>query len=189
MSARALLVDMDGTLVDTANANFTAYRDALAEVGVAVDRARFDTVALGRNWRQFLPTLLDEAGSTAAPAAVAQRKQAIYPSKLSLTEVNQPLVALIAAGRPGWKTALVTTAAAASANAVLDTHGLRALFDLIVTGSDVQAHKPDPEAYVLAAEQLNVAPADCLVIEDSDIGVAAADAFGARCLRVMFPPR
>ena len=186
-AVKALLVDMDGTLVDTAVANYEAYAAALGSVGVEVDRAAFDEVAQGRNWRQFLPALLAAGGSDADPADVAARKAELYPTKIPLSRVNHALVGLIEAGRGQWRTALVTTASATNVSAVLGHHGLARLFDVVVTGSDVARHKPDPEAYRVAAERLGVGPEDCLIVEDSDIGVASAAAFGARCLRISFP--
>lgn len=183
---RGLLVDMDGTLVDTLAANYEAYAEALSGVGVSVTRETFDQVAAGRNWRQFLPALLAGEGNLADPAAVAALKTEIYPSKIPLTCLNKPLVALIEAGRPKWRTALVTTASAQNVSAVLRHHQLEKLFDTIVTGSDVDRHKPHPEAYHLAARRLQLDAAECLVIEDSDVGVASAAAFGAPCLRINF---
>ena len=183
---KALLVDLDGTLVDTAPANYLAYAQALRAVGVEVERAQFDRIASGRNWRQFLPPLLEASGASAEAPAVAADKARIYPALLTHSVLNRPLADLIQAGRPVWRTALVTTASAANAAAVLRHHGVETLFDTVVTGSDVARHKPDPQGYWLAAERLGVDPSECLVFEDSDIGIAAAEAFGARCIRVAF---
>lgn len=183
---RGLLVDMDGTLVDTAAANYEAYAEALRAVGVSVTRQAFDEVAPGRNWRQFLPTLVAAAGADADPAAVAAHKARLYPDKISLTMVNEALVGLIRSGRGVWRTALVTTASAPNVAAVLRHHRLEELFDTIVTGSEVARHKPDPEAYRIAAERLGLTAAQCLIIEDSDIGVASAIAFGAPYLQLRF---
>lgn len=182
---KALLVDLDGTLVDTRSANYLAYADALAAHGVAVDRERWDEMAEGRNWRQFLPELL-RAAPEAEPEQVAAHKARLYPAKLAHSHVNHALVKLIGGGREVWRTALVTTASAANAGAVLRHHELEGLFDLLVTGDDVERHKPSPDAYRLAAERLGVAPADCLAFEDSDIGMAAAAACGICCLKVSF---
>lgn len=182
---KALLVDLDGTLVDTRVANYLAYAEALAALGVTIDRERWDEAAEGRNWRQFLPELLRPVPD-AEPEQVAAHKVRLYPAKLAHSCVNRALVELIHNGREGWRTALVTTASAANAGAVLRHHRLEGLFDLVVTGDDVERHKPFPDAYRLAAERLGVAPAECLVFEDSDIGMAAAAAFGAPCRRVSF---
>jgi beta-phosphoglucomutase len=185
-SLRGLLVDMDGTLVDTAEANYKAYAEALSTVGVSVDRETFDQVAAGRNWRQFLPALLKPSASGVDPAAVAAHKAARYPSMMRWTRVNKALVSLVSACRLEWRTALVTTASSANVAAVLRHHQLEYLFDLVVTGSDVRQHKPHPEAYQLAAERLGLKPQDCLVIEDSPVGVASAKAFGANVLQIRF---
>ncbi len=183
---KALLVDMDGTLVDTATANYEAYAAALRAVGISVARGPFDEVAQGRNWRQFLPAMLGAGASSVDPAAVAAHKAEIYPSKIPLTQVNRALVALVDSGRASWRTALVTTASRANAATVLHYHQLEGLFDTIVTGDDVARHKPDPEGYQIAAARLSVSPDECLVIEDSDAGVASARAFGAPCLRITY---
>lgn len=55
-------------------------------------------------------------------------------------------------------------------------------FDAIVTGDDVRRKKPDPQIFLLAAERLGLAPAECLVIEDAVNGIQAAHAAGCRCL-------
>ncbi|MBC7504438.1 MAG: HAD family phosphatase [Sandarakinorhabdus sp.] len=185
--ARALLVDLDGTLVDTRDANFAAYSQALAEVGVTLDRGDWDKLAEGRNWSQFLPALLRDSGVPAA--AVARRKTIVYPEKLNDTHLNERLARVIRGARKRCLTALVTSASAEGAQAVLSHHGLVSLFDIVVTGSDVDRHKPAPDAYLLAAERLGVGPSDCLIFEDSDIGATAAAAFGAPCRRISFGER
>lgn len=183
---KALLVDLDGTLVDTRAANRAAYAEALAGVGVAVAPERWDLLTEGRSWRQFLPALLDRVEG-ADPAAVAARKAELYPAALGLSRLNGALAERIRAARPAARTALVTTASRENAGAVLRHHAIEDLFDLVVTGSDVARHKPAPDAYFLAAARLGVRPEECLVFEDSDIGVAAAQAFGAPCERIAFP--
>lgn len=181
----AILVDLDGTLVDTALANYEAYAQSLAEVGVAITRERFDREVAGRNWKQFLPEMLARAGVQAEPRAVAARKTAIYAERLDRVIPNHALIALLRQLRATeCLAALVTSASAANARAVLRHLDLAGLFDTIVTGDDVANHKPAPDSYQLAAERLGVAPAQCVVIEDSDIGVASAHAFGAPVLRV-----
>ena len=188
MSAiKALLVDLDGTLVDTSEANYRAYAAALATVEVTLDRSWWKANADGRNWRQFLPELLTDTPE-ATLGLIAAEKARRYPSMLGYTRLNEALACLIRSARPGLRTALVTTASHQNVTAVLAHHDIAGLFDTIVTGSDVDRHKPAPDAYLLAAERLGVAPTDCIAFEDMDIGEQAAIAAGAQCIRVSFKP-
>jgi beta-phosphoglucomutase len=184
VTAKALLVDLDGTLADTEAANATAYAEALAEVGVRIDVAELARRAHGRHWSQFLPDMLAEAGSVSAPEAVAVRKRQIYETRLPQIRINRALAGLIALVRPICSTALVTTAASATVTALLQCHGLDDHFDVVVTGDDVEFRKPHPEAYLKAAQLLGVAPQDCLAFEDSDVGVASARDAGTSIIRV-----
>ncbi|MDR3689977.1 MAG: HAD family phosphatase [Fimbriimonas sp.] len=184
-SLRAVLVDMDGTLASTSEANWVAYGRALYEAGVVLSREQFLERARSRNWREFLPEILEEFDVEADPAAIAHRKTEIYRTLLDTVSVNWPLVRLLEALRPHMATALVTTASAASVEALLRVHGLARHFDLVVTGDDVRRHKPDPEAFEIAASRLGVEPDECLVYEDSDEGVTAANLFGAHVIRIV----
>ena len=180
---KALLVDLDGTLVDTAEANFAAYRAALQAHGVTLTREWWDANGFGRNWREFLPALLD-GNSNVRSAEIAARKAELYPNYVAATLVNEPLVRLIRLLKPSLRLALVTSASRSAAALLLEVHDLRSLFDEVVTGDDVTAHKPAPHAFALAAERLGVRPDECMIIEDSEAGIAAAAAFGAPCLVV-----
>lgn len=181
---RALLFDLDGTLVHTAAANAAAYGAALREVGVEVGDADLATTAAGRHWRQFLPELLARAGSDAEPAVVAERKKALYPSTFGQVRVNDGLVALARSARPRLRAALVTTASAANVAAILDHFALANLFDVVVTGDDVAHHKPAPDAWLRATELLGVEPSSCLAFEDSAIGIESARCAGIQVVRV-----
>ncbi|MDF7777390.1 HAD family phosphatase [Sphingomonas sp. AOB5] len=166
----ALLFDLDGTLVDTAGANYRAYAAALAEAGCAVERDAFEAVAAGRHWSQFLPVLLPGADH----AAIAARKQILYPAMLGETQVNTQLVGLARAVSGRLRLALVTNASPPSVEAVLAAHGLDTLFDTVVTGDDATNPKPAPDPYLLAMARLGVSPEQCLAFEDSDIGAESA---------------
>lgn len=89
--------------------------------------------------------------------------------------------------RAGWTLAITSSAVRASIESILIRLGLRDAFALIVDGSEVTRPKPDPEPYLLTARKLGVSPADCLVFEDSTVGVASAKAAGMYCIAVRNP--
>ncbi len=185
MTAISYLVDFDGTLADTSEANYMAYANALLEVGVNCSRQQFREEAFGRNWRQFLPLLLRKHGSDADPAAIAARKAKLYRDAASQIHFNEALILLLKTRSTDSKSALVTSASAINVQSALSSRPeILKLFDTVVTGDDVTRHKPDPQGFEIAAERLGITPASCIIFEDSDIGVAAAVAFGAPVLRI-----
>jgi beta-phosphoglucomutase-like phosphatase (HAD superfamily) len=181
---RALLVDMDGTLVFSADANFAAYAIALNEVGINLSRLEFDNLVNGKNWKQFLPVLLNRYAVKKQPQEIAARKTLIYSGMMDKIIVNSALVKLLEYTRPLFHTALVTNASSVNVNNILVYHKLSHLFDVVVTGDDVTKHKPDPQSYLIAAEKLDVSCSDCIVFEDAEIGVSSAKAFGAEVIVV-----
>jgi beta-phosphoglucomutase len=186
-SILAYLVDLDGTLADTGDVNYLAYAAALQEVGVFFDREQFDKEALGRNWRQFLPAILSRHGNGAEPATVAGRKGELYKDFADKINFNKALVLLLTNRAADIKVALVTSASSKNVETVfLRRPEVKQLFDVIVTGDDVSRHKPDPEGYLIAARLLGVAAENCIVFEDSDIGIEAGRRFGAEVLRICF---
>lgn len=87
----------------------------------------------------------------------------------------------------GTTLAITSSAVRSSIEAILVRLGLRDAFSLIVDGSEVTHGKPDPEAYLVTARKLGVAPETCVVVEDSEVGVLAAKRAGMFCIAVRNP--
>ena len=184
---RAIMVDLDGTLAKTVDANAAAYQKALSEVGIEISRQQLEWRARGRDWRHFLPEILAESGVKANLEAIIDRKLEIHRSELLHIQINEALVQVLETGKSQQlKTALVTSASMATVRSLLSAKSLAHLFDVLVTGDDVQRHKPHPEPYILAGERLMVEPWECIVYEDSDVGMESATLFGAYVIRVVF---
>lgn len=171
----AVLLDMDGTLVESDAAVERAWDAWACEYGV--DPAAALAIAHGSPAETTVRRLLPQADDTAV-AAAAQRQLALQYDDLSDIVAAPGARALLEAlARRVLPWAVVTSADTILANARLGAAGIDP--PLLVTGDDVAAGKPDPESYLLAAERLDVDPHQCLVVEDSEPGLAAGRAAGA----------
>jgi HAD superfamily hydrolase (TIGR01509 family) len=176
----ALLLDLDGTLVDSEPLNVAALESFCSERGASL-AAGESAYVVGHGWQEIYRELrLGERlglglAETIAGAAAA-RERLFGESFPLLPGVRELLTAARDAGIP---TAIVTGSARVEADQVL-----RCLGDLAprvsICSDEIPRGKPDPSGYLLAASRLGVAPERCLVVEDSAAGIAAGVAAGMR---------
>lgn len=183
-----VLWDMDGTLIDSEKLWTVSLRELMERLGGRMtDRVRESVV--GSNLDRTIRTLLAEAGHEARPAAVAEAGRWLLDRTGELFRAGLPWRpgargALRAVFEHGLPTALVTSTDRELTEIALDTLG-REFFDVTVCGDEVEGrNKPDPWPYLLAARSLGVDPAECVVVEDSLTGLAAAEAAGCGVLVV-----
>lgn len=174
--------DLDGTLVDTHQANYEAYRRAILEVsGVEITFEQFKTT-VGHVATTFLPWFVPNADPEVY-ARIATLKATYYKGFMHLTRLNTALVSFMDLMKDS-QLVLVTTAKRKNAEAVLAHHGLTDLFDHIVTAENVAQSKPAPDAYLRALQLVSLQPAEVIVFEDSDAGRQAAEAAGLSVVMV-----
>lgn len=171
----AVLLDMDGTLVDSDAAVERAWAAWAVEYGVDPAQALADMHGSPAHLTAArLRPDLDPAGVETA----AQRQLELQYEDLADVVPTPGASELLAAlDRLGLPWAVVTSADERLAKARLAAADIRP--PLLFTFGDVARGKPDPEGYLLAAERLGVEPAACLVVEDSEPGLAAGRAAGA----------
>ena len=98
--------------------------------------------------------------------------------------INNRLVDLLRLSKKEYKIALVTTASKENTYELLQKFDLKELFDLILTNEDVVKVKPDPEGYLKAIRYFGAGPEECIVFEDSEVGIEAASKAGILCFAV-----
>jgi beta-phosphoglucomutase-like phosphatase (HAD superfamily) len=131
---------------------------------------------------------MQETGASVPWQAYLQVRLAVYREMMSDPDVlreNQwpeSVTALRTARALGCDTALATASPCATVRCILDVLGLEDAFDFVATGDDVERNKPAPEIYELVARELDRPVLECLVIEDSAVGVEAALAAGMWCI-------
>lgn len=111
--------------------------------------------------------------------------EALAASRLTLMPGVEDVVRALHAG--GMRMAITSSAVRSGIETILRRFGLRDYFELIVDGSEVEHGKPDPEAYEVTARKLRAVPSQCVVFEDSNVGVAAAKRAGMVCIAVRNP--
>ncbi|HWU28799.1 MAG TPA: HAD-IA family hydrolase [Microbacterium sp.] len=177
--ARAILLDMDGTLVDsTAVVERLWLRWSQAH---GLDPRRVLEVIHGRQGHQSMAILLpdrDHAINLAENAEMLATETADVEGVVEIPGAAGLLVALRDAPH-----AIVTSADVALMTARMHAAGLTAPA-MTVTAESVSASKPDPEGFLLGARMLGIEPADCVVFEDSEAGVQAGLAAGMRVIGV-----
>jgi HAD superfamily hydrolase (TIGR01509 family) len=186
VTLRAVLWDLDGTLVDSEEFHWQAWRDTLTPEGVAVTYEQF----LASFGRKNDPIMRDWLGAGYTPersARLADAKEADYRRLVAahgLTPLPGARKWLARLHEAGWKQAIVTSAPRANAEVMLRALDLDHVFDAVVTAEDVTAGKPDPEVFLAGASRLGVPPARAIVVEDAASGIEGARRAGMKCVGV-----
>ena len=174
---KLIMVDLDGTLVDSLEANYLAYRKALNELEYNISWETYAKKCDGKSYKDFLPELLK--GNIEHMEEVHEKKKKYYPKYLEYIKLNVHLVAILQAIKDQYYTALVSTASRANVEIILNHFDLMGLFDWVVTQEDVKKSKPDPSCYIMAREHFGLNADEAVIFEDSATGLAAALASGS----------
>ncbi|MCL2741012.1 MAG: HAD family phosphatase [Oscillospiraceae bacterium] len=175
------IFDFDGVLAKTMEAHFSCYRQALAEAGVPIDRDRFYSQA-GMVALEQIRFFCERAGVRADYAAIYARKRELFRDRLmEAVPIGCNIGILKALKAAGHKAAIATGSSRGSVEPVLGMFGLEV--DALVTAEDVTRGKPNPDLFLVAAYRMDADPKACVVIEDSDAGIAAAKAAGMKSMR------
>jgi HAD superfamily hydrolase (TIGR01509 family) len=180
---RAYLFDCDGTIVDSMPLHYIAWKTSLAEYNCVYEEKLFYAWG-GRPIREIIRLLNDMQGLNMPVDEVAEKKEEIYHSLLPQLKGIPEVIEHIDAQHGHIPFAVVSGSRRNSVVGSLSALGLLDKFDTLVCAEDYQHGKPAPDCFLMAAERLGVAPIDCLVFEDTDLGIEAATAAGMHSVKV-----
>jgi len=177
----AYIFDFDGVLVNSMEAHFACYEQALAEANVPVDKAKFYSNA-GMTGKEQIAFFANKANVEVDVEKVYARKGQLwgkYCNRITTIQCNLELLRCIRAA--GYPVAIATGSTPRSILPIMNQFQIES--DAIVTAKDVKRGKPHPDLFLCAAEKLGVVPERCIVVEDSDVGIEAAKAAGMKAMR------
>jgi HAD superfamily hydrolase (TIGR01509 family) len=185
-SFKAYLFDCDGTVADSMPLHYVAWKKALGEHGCEFPEDVFYAWG-GMPAAEIVATLSAQQGLALAADEVAHRKELLYYELLPELKAVPEVLEHIELGHGRIPMAVVSGSTRDSVTKSLELLGLLDRFDTLVCAEDYTKSKPDPEPFLVAAERLGVAPADCLVFEDTEMGIQAATAAGMASVKVLQP--
>lgn len=188
MTIPAIIWDVDGTLVDTAEHHFRAWERFASEIGQPFTKADF-AATFGMRNPEILRKLFKEDADDALCAKWGEQKESHY--RASVREEGTQLLPGVACllkqfAEAGWPQAVGSSAPRGNLDLLLSVTNTQSYFGAVITGDDVTRGKPDPEVFLTAASRLGAEPARCVVFEDAAAGVEAARAGGMKCVAVTF---
>lgn len=179
--------DLDGCVSDTQKIHAKVESELLARYGIDISPDDITARYAGVRDADFFRELLD-------------KKKAEYDLKEVLKEKHKKMAELAEKGvdpmpgsvalikklsEQGFKQAVASSSYSEYVNVVLNSLGIRSIFNAVVCGDQVEKGKPDPECFLLAAKKLESNPGSCVVIEDAKSGMLAARAAGMKCIALV----
>jgi len=182
MRYKGVIFDLDGVICSTDELHYLAWKEIADRYQIPFDREMNDQLR-GVSRMESLERILSRGRgewTQEQKQRLAEEKNARYRELLGtlseediLPGVPETLQALRARGL-----ALAIGSSSKNAVAILERLGLSGWFDAVADGTQIKRSKPDPEVFLLAAEKLGLPAADCLVVEDAQAGIQAAQAGG-----------
>ncbi|ETT57547.1 MULTISPECIES: beta-phosphoglucomutase [Paenibacillus] len=188
---KGAIFDLDGVIVDTAKYHYLAWASLADELGFKFteeDNERLKGVSRLRS----LDILLEVGGlefEEAEKQAMAEKKNRLYVEYISRLEESEllPGVKEYLTGLRSRGIGIALGSASKNAEFILNKLNITDLFDAVVDGNKVSLAKPDPEVFLIAAQEIGLQPDGCVVFEDAEAGVQAGKAAGMKVVGIGKP--
>lgn len=180
---KAIIFDVDGVLIDSMRFQADAWVKTFKEIGINITREDIYELE-GSNNKRLIKSIFEEAGKEPEPWHLEQlpekKREVLDFDRIKPYEgIPDCLKAL----KRHFKLALVSGSHTDTVNKVVNKY-FSNCFDVIITGSDLERGKPDPDPYLKALEKLNLAKNECMIIENAPLGITAAKRAGIYCVAV-----
>jgi HAD superfamily hydrolase (TIGR01509 family) len=183
---KAYLFDCDGTIVDSMPLHYVAWKTVLSRWSCEFPEDLFYAWG-GMPVAEIIATLNERHGLAMPIEQVATTKEALYFEILPQLQAVPEVLEHIDFSHGEIPFAVVSGSTRDSVTASLQVLNILDKFETLVCAGDYSRSKPDPEPFLLAAQRLGVAPEDCLVFEDTEMGIDAATAAGMASVKILQP--
>jgi HAD superfamily hydrolase (TIGR01509 family) len=187
---KAILFDMDGVLIDAKDWHYDALNRALEHFGYTISRESHLSTFDGLPTRQKLQMLSDSRDLPKGLHKFLNNLKQSYTLEISYQRCKPAFnhqYALSRLKEDGYKLGVCSNSVRQSIEAMMKLSALDCYLDNLISNQDVVKGKPDPEMYLKAMDVFDVRPEECLILEDNDHGIQAANASGGHLLKIGVP--
>ncbi len=182
----AVIFDLDGTIVDNKKFHIKAWVEFCRRHGVIITEEEFENIGFGGTNKDYLKEFLNIEISDEDDFRLGEEKEQIYRELYTpyLKPINGVIEFIKSLKNNSIKTAIASMAPLSNVQFVLNKLKIQKYFDVVIDYYRVKKGKPNPEIFFNTAERLNILPENCVVIEDSKIGLKAGKNAGMKVIGI-----
>ena len=180
---KGFIFDLDGTLIDSMPAHYDAWAVIGKKYGFEFPLDLFYSVA-GMPTVKIVDVLNEKYGLSMDAAVVLSEKEDSFLEMMDTIKPIEEVVEVVKRYHGEMAMSVGTGGKRSVAVKALEATGLDRYFNILTAADDVENHKPEPDTFLRCARLMGVFPEDCLVFEDAELGIKAAEAAGMRYIDV-----
>lgn len=181
---KAILFDLDGTLVDSEPLHFEAHRRALAQHGIKITKEDYIQNGVSGGQRSFYEMMQIIYATPIDIDAVRKLKKEIYGDLIGEIKLFEGVKEVLENLKEKYRLAIVSTTHMDYIRRTLKQVGIEEYFETFSSAKELERGKPFPDVYFDSLKKLGLAPCECIAVEDSRNGVEAAKNAGIRCIAI-----